>query len=173
MSDEILDLFAPDELADLDAAILALTAEIPAVEPPPLVRQQLFDRLTLAPPQNPSLEQLRDAAEQLPALQFSFREEAIFQFSHMPGVTARLLHLDAEAKRFSAIVKMEPGSRIPPHHHDGLEECLVLEGELILGTVRMRPGDYQWAEDGSDHVEQWTDIGATVLISGPTSLLAG
>ncbi|QEL15380.1 cupin domain-containing protein [Limnoglobus roseus] len=173
MTDEILDLFAPDELDALDAAILALTAEIPAVEPPPMVKQQLFDRLAVAPPANPTLEQQRDAAEKLSALQFSFREEAMFQYSHMPGVTARLLHLDSTAKRFSAIVKLEPGSRIPPHHHDGLEECLVLEGELILGTVRMRPGDYQWAEDGSDHVEQWTDVGATVLISGPTSLLAG
>lgn len=173
MTDEILDLFAPDEFADLDAALLALTADIPADEPPPAVRRQLLDRLAQAPQPQPTLEQQRDAAERLPALSFSFREEAIFQYSHMPGVTARMLYLDSVAKRFSAIVKLEPGSRIPPHHHDGLEECLVLEGELIVGTVRMRAGDYQWAEDGSDHVEQWTDMGATVLISGPMSLLAG
>lgn len=172
-TDEILDLFAGDEFDTLDAAILALTADIPAVEPPAAVKQSLFARLDAAPPHNPSLEQQREAAEKLPATQFSFREEAVYQFSHMPGVTARLLHLDTATKRFSAIVKLEPGARIPPHTHDGLEECLVLEGELILGEVRMRPGDYQWAEDGTDHVEQWTDVGATVLISGPMSLLAG
>lgn len=172
-TDEILDLFAGDEFDTLDAAVLALTADFPAVEPPPSVKQQLFDRLDAAPPPHPTLDEQRAAADKLSALQFSFREEAVYQFSHMPGVTARLLHLDSTTKRFSAIVKLEPGSRIPPHHHDGLEECLVLEGELILGTVRMRPGDYQWAEDGSDHVEQWTDVGATVLISGPLSLLAG
>lgn len=172
-TDEILDLFSADELDAMDAAILALTADIAPVEPPPAIKQELFARLEAAPPMNPTLDQQREAADKLGALQFSFREEATFQFSHMPGVTARMLHLDSVTKRFSAIVKLEPGSRIPPHHHDGLEECLVLEGELILGTVRMRPGDYQWAEDGSDHVEQWTDVGATVLISGPMSLLAG
>jgi anti-sigma factor ChrR (cupin superfamily) len=172
-NDELFDVFAADEWDQLDATVLAMTADIPSVEPPPALKQNILDRLAKAPKANPTLQQQRAAADQLPDLRFSFKEEAVFQFSHMPGVSARLLHLDPTAKRFSAIVKLEPGSRIPPHHHDGLEECLVLEGELILGTVRMRAGDYQWAEDGSDHVEQWTDVGATVLISGPMSLLAG
>lgn len=171
--DEFLELFSPEDREAFDASLLALAADIPSVEPPAYVKDSLFGRLATAPRRNPTLEQNRKAADTLPEVQFSFREEAVFQFSHLSGVTARMLHLDPLTKRFSAVVKLQPGSRIPPHHHDGLEECLVIDGELIVGSVRMRAGDYQWADAGSDHVEQWTDVGATLLLSGPMSLLAG
>lgn len=171
--DEFLELFTAGDQEALEAGVLALAADILPMEPPARVKADLFNRLDKAPRIDPTLEQNRKAAGKLPEVQFCFREEAAFQFSHMPGVTARMLHLDPATRRFSAIVKLEPGSRIPPHRHDGFEECLVLDGELIIGGVRMRAGDYQWAETGSDHAEQWTDLGATVLLSGPMSLLAG
>ncbi len=171
--DEFLDLFSAGEQDALEQGILALAADIAPMEPPAYVRESLFQRLATAPRRDPTPEQNRKAAAALPEVQFCFREEAAFQFSHMPGVTARMLHLDPTTKRFSAIVKLEPGSRIPAHSHDGLEETLLIDGELIIGGVRMRAGDYQWAERGSEHVEQWTDVGATLLLSGPMSLLAG
>jgi anti-sigma factor ChrR (cupin superfamily) len=171
--DEFLELFSPEDREAFDASLLALAADIPPVDPPAYVRESLLGRLGTAPRRHPTLEQNRKAAGLLPEVQFAFREEAVFQYSHLTGVTARMLHLDPTTKRFSAVVKLEPGSRIPPHHHDGLEECLVLDGELIVGGVRMRAGDHQWAEAGSDHGEQWTDVGATLLLSGPMSLLAG
>ncbi len=171
--DEFLDLFTDADREAVDDGLLALAADIPSAEPPAYVKDSLFGRLATAPRRNPSLEQNRKAATTLPEVQFGFREEAVFQFSHLSGVTARMLHLDPQTKRFSAMVKLEPGSHIPPHRHDGLEECLVIDGELIVGSVRMRAGDYQWADAGSEHVEQWTDVGATLLLSGPMSLLAG
>ena len=171
--DEFLDLFSAEDQDALDQGILALAADISPMEAPAYVKDGIFNRLAMAPRRDPTPEYNRKAAGALPEVQFCFREEAAFQFSHLPGVTARMLHLDPTTKRFSAIVKLEPGSRIPPHSHDGLEETLLIDGELIVGGVRMRAGDYQWAERGSDHVEQWTDVGATLLLSGPMSLLAG
>lgn len=172
-SDDFLDAFSVEDRELIEQGVLALAADIPSVEPPAYIKENLFNRLAQAPRRNPTLEMNRKAAGQLPDVQFCFREEAAFQFSHLQGVTARMLHLDPITKRFSAIVRLEPGSRIPPHSHDGLEECLILDGELIVGNVRMRAGDYQWAEAGSEHVEQWTDVGASLLLSGPMSLLAG
>ena len=171
--DEFQELFGIEDREAFEASLLALAADIPPVEPPAYIKESLLSRLATAPRRNPTLEHNRKAASQLPEVHFSFQEEAVFQFAHLSGVTARMLHLDPTTKRFSAIVKLEPGSRIPPHRHDGLEECLVIDGELIVGSVRMRAGDYQWAETGSEHVEQWTEVGATILLSGPMSLLAG
>lgn len=171
--DEFLELFSPEDQEAFDDAVLALAADIAPMDPPAYIKESLFKRLEIAPRRNPTLEQNRKAASLLPEVQFSFREEALYQYSHLSGVTARMLHMDPTTKRFSAIVKLQPGSRIPPHRHDGLEESLVIDGELIVGDVRMRAGDYQWAENGSEHVEQWTDVGATLLLSGPMSLLAG
>lgn len=50
------------------------------------------------------------------------------------------------------IYRMEPGARSAPHRHDGAEEFLVLEGELIDndGTV-YRAGDLVWLAPGTEH----------------------
>jgi uncharacterized protein HemY len=47
----------------------------------------------------------------------------------------------------------------------------VLEGELLVGGVRMKAGDYQRAEPGTAHADQWSDTGALLYITGPISLL--
>ncbi len=42
----------------------------------------------------------------------------------------RLLH-----KTKTMLVKLAPGARVPEHHHDSGEQCLVLEGRLTDGQV--------------------------------------
>ena len=60
---------------------------------------------------------------------------------------------------------MAPGSSYPCHVHNGPEQCLVLEGDLLVEDDLLGPGDYQWAEVGSRHGIQSTKQGCLLLIT--------
>ena len=59
---------------------------------------------------------------------------------------------------------MAAGSSYPGHLHGGVEECLVLEGDLQVEGEELRAGDYQRAEASSQHGTQWTKNGCLLLI---------
>jgi ChrR Cupin-like domain len=69
-----------------------------------------------------------------------------------PGVSFTVLFEDPVARRRSLLVRALPGSNYGAHSHDlGHEECLVLEGDLIMGDLKLLPGDYHLAPKGSAH----------------------
>ena len=49
------------------------------------------------------------------------------------------------------MVRLKKGSRFPRHAHTGTEEVLVLEGQVSLGGLEMRVGDYLFTEPGEEH----------------------
>lgn len=149
-------LLAEALAAGFGPVVAALGAAIPEVQPPPAVKDRL-------------LAQIGSGS---PGLTIRRRTDDRFTPTRFPGVAVRLLNLDRERRQFTALMKVEPGGRIPEHAHDGPEECLVLEGELLVGDIRLRAGDYQRVEPGTDHREQWTDTGALLFLTGPLSMLA-
>jgi hypothetical protein len=83
----------------------------------------------------------------------------------LPGVELKMLHVDREAGTQSFLLRMAPGSRLPPHDHpDGPEECVVLEGETEVAGVTVRAGDFHLAPRGFRHTEIRTRGGAIVYI---------
>jgi anti-sigma factor ChrR (cupin superfamily) len=84
-----------------------------------------------------------------------------------PGVTFKLLFVDRERSTVTTLVRMEPGARIPAHRHLGVEQCLVLEGDLRAGGVEMAAGDFNCSLPGSVHEDLTTDGGALFLIVAP------
>lgn len=88
-----------------------------------------------------------------------------------PGISIRVLNVDVVAKRFSSLLKFAPGARLPAHPHATAEDCMLLEGTLYMGGVKMTAGTYLRVEAGVDHVDQWTDTGALAFITGPLELL--
>ena len=62
------------------------------------------------------------------------------------------------------LLDVAPGTRFPPHHHGGDEECYVISGSLFACGRRIGPGDFHHADAGSDHGELWTDEGCRVLL---------
>ncbi|GAB4480655.1 MAG: hypothetical protein OHK0044_28760 [Burkholderiaceae bacterium] len=67
------------------------------------------------------------------------------------------------------LVRMAPGAALPAHLHDeGDEECLVLEGAVVVNDVRYMPGDYALALRGSEHRSVRTDTGALCLLRSPS-----
>jgi anti-sigma factor ChrR (cupin superfamily) len=83
------------------------------------------------------------------------------------GVSFKLLFADRERGTVTTLVRMEPGSRIRSHRHLGVEQCLVLEGDVRSGQVGMRAGDFNCSMPGSVHEELMTDGGALLLLVSP------
>lgn len=139
--------------ADFEPALLVLADTIAPVEPPCAIKTALLE--AIAPPKG---------------FVFRFAGEASFRPTPIPGVSFRLLHRDKSRDVVTCLLRLAPGARLPSHSHRGVEECVVIEGTILVGPTRMRAGDYQRAEADSDHVEQWTDTGALVYLSGPEDL---
>jgi hypothetical protein len=83
-----------------------------------------------------------------------------------PGVTYTVLFEDPVAKRRSILVRALPGSNYGAHvHAEGYEECLVLEGDLIMGDLKLLPGDFHVAAKGSTHPAAATRSGCVLYQS--------
>jgi anti-sigma factor ChrR (cupin superfamily) len=83
-------------------------------------------------------------------------------------VQVKLLHDDGVT--FSWLLKLLPGGRLPAHDHDdGTEECMVIEGSLLLNGQPYSGGDYQIALPGTVHHEVRSDDGALVYLRSPSS----
>jgi anti-sigma factor ChrR (cupin superfamily) len=83
-------------------------------------------------------------------------------------IQVKVLHDDGHT--LSWLLRLMPGGRLPQHDHaDGLEECLVLEGQLRINGDMFGTGDYQIAHPGSVHYEVASDTGALVFLKSPSS----
>jgi hypothetical protein len=84
------------------------------------------------------------------------------------GVMFTVLFEDPIAKRRSILVRALPGAIYESHHHDeGHEECLVLEGDLVMGDLTLLPGDFHLAPQGSVHPAATTVSGCLLYLSTP------
>ena len=84
-----------------------------------------------------------------------------------PGIFAKILNVDTERRRVTALVRMRPGSAYADHRHLGTEEVLVLEGSCYCGGRLLPPGDYHRAEVGSIHLDTRTAEGSLMLVTAP------
>ena len=83
------------------------------------------------------------------------------------GVSFKLLFADRERGTLTTLVRMEPGSRIRSHRHLGIEQCLVLEGDVRSGAIGMSAGDFNCSMPGSVHEELVSEAGALLLLVSP------
>lgn len=118
---------------------------------------------------------LRVPVGQLPALEARWWQRALAPqtqvepglsawISSGPGVTVCLLSGDAQV--VSMLVRFEPGAGVQDHLHALDEDCLVLEGEMFLGDILLRAGDYQLAPAGGGHFGELSDVGALFFFHG-------
>jgi anti-sigma factor ChrR (cupin superfamily) len=80
-----------------------------------------------------------------------------------PRVEAKALHHDGHGR--SWLLRLQPGGALPAHDHDaGDEECLVVEGSVLLNGVLHTRGDYQLARQGSRHHEVYSEHGCVLFL---------
>jgi anti-sigma factor ChrR (cupin superfamily) len=83
-----------------------------------------------------------------------------------PGVTYTILFDDPVTKRRSMLVRALPGATYESHFHDeGHEECFILEGDLVMGDLKLLAGDFHLAAKGSSHPPATTVSGCLLHIS--------
>lgn len=81
----------------------------------------------------------------------------------LPGVWAKPLFKDRRADRSTMLVKCDPGAYIPHHDHQGVEELIVLEGDLQVGETLLKAGDYIRTVAGQDHGDAFSPSGCVCL----------
>lgn len=135
---------------EIEDALAAIPVALEPVAPAPALKASLFERLD---------------SEQ-PGLVFIHAREGSWVEAE-PGIFAKILNMDTERRRVTALVRMAPGSRYANHRHLGTEEVLVLEGSCYCGGRLLRQGDYHRAEAGSIHLDTRTDEGSLMLVTAP------
>ncbi len=97
--------------------------------------------------------------------------EYIFIHSHEGEWThllrgVELKRLRQEGSQHSYLLRMKPGSRIPPHEHKFDEESLVLEGNVTIDGVLCCSGDYHFAPRGKPHGWLVSEAGCLLFVRG-------
>lgn len=81
----------------------------------------------------------------------------------IPGTYIKLLSLEKERGYAVLMGKLDPGARYPAHTNAGPEDFYILTGDLHIGNRRLGAGDFHHADGGSQHEENYSVEGCTLL----------
>src|ERR1035441_3475022 len=108
---------APKQLvAEMREAAWLLAEAVAPVAPAPSLKGRMLARVA-------QFEQLKPLADVR-------RNEEHWVSGGMPGVDMKPLFQEEATGRSTYLLRMQPGVRIPAHHHHDVEQCLVLKGDI-------------------------------------------
>lgn len=84
----------------------------------------------------------------------------------------KILNHDRATGVYSYLLRLGPAGTIAPHSHRQAEECLILSGEIEVGGVTLKAGDYQAFAPGTAHTRIVSRTGALVFIRAELQLAA-
>ena len=142
----------PSSDEDPDLETLILLATTPAVSPRACLREKVLAKAT--------------AEKALPKKGYSFVGDAEGVWQDLPTPGARIKELSAgrDTGRAVLILELDPGTHFPSHRHGGVEELLVLSGDLDTAGTRMQAGDFMRAETGTTHSDVFSENGCRALL---------
>lgn len=79
------------------------------------------------------------------------------------GAWIKLLSLERSRGYAVLLGKLEPGVRYPAHTNAGPEDFYIVTGDLHVSGRRLGPGDFHHADAGSEHEENYSLEGCTLL----------
>ncbi len=85
---------------------------------------------------------------------------------HASGEGVQVLPLRGDGDVVSMLVRFEPGASVADHGHAVDEDCLVLQGDMFLGDILLRTGDYQLAPAGGSHFGETSEKGVLFFFHG-------
>ena len=83
---------------------------------------------------------------------------------HAPGIQIANLHIDRMARKISCMIRAEAGAQYPAHRHAGIEEIVMIEGDLCMAGETYRKGDYIRSEAMSIHPTAETAAGCIFFL---------
>jgi quercetin dioxygenase-like cupin family protein len=84
----------------------------------------------------------------------------------LPGAEIKILYREPDSEVITYLAKLMPGFTMKAHPHPYDEECIMLEGEMWLGDLHLKAGDYHFAAKGLFHGTLRSDTGALVFLKG-------
>jgi anti-sigma factor ChrR (cupin superfamily) len=142
------------EFDDLVALALAKAAEA-GDAPRPEVKERLMARLS-------------ESEAPVPAgFAFRFASQGDWLPHPVPGIKMKVLALNRQTGYAMLLLDAAPGTRFPPHHHGGAEECYVVSGTVYTCGRRMTAGDFLHADGDTEHGDLFTPDGAQVILVVP------
>jgi anti-sigma factor ChrR (cupin superfamily) len=141
-----------------EARLAPLAAALPEVAPPPDLLARLEARV-------------RREQRRRPVEATVFAEEGAWEAVAI-GVRIKVLSIDAEAGTRSFLLSMDAGTRLPAHRHASVEECMMISGDLVLGDLALKAGDYHRIAAGTHHPTGFSRTGCIAFIRGDTEVQA-
>jgi anti-sigma factor ChrR (cupin superfamily) len=80
-----------------------------------------------------------------------------------PGNKMKVIYHDPATDMLTILARLEPGSGIPPHVHEDLEQTFVLEGSLVDDEGACTAGNFVIRAKGSRHAPTAPN-GCTMLV---------
>jgi quercetin dioxygenase-like cupin family protein len=144
------------EVESFEVTTSALGLAASEAEPPESLRPELLMRLN-------SMERAAPRSQDFISIRASEGQWHEVQ----AGIMLKQLYVDHANGIATSLVKMLPGTSLPPHAHAGPEQFYVLEGDCHVQGQRLGPGDYHRAEAGSIHESTSTVDGTLFLLVAP------
>jgi anti-sigma factor ChrR (cupin superfamily) len=137
--------------AECQGTVSVLPLAAPEMEPPAGLRGRLMERIGVT-----------ETAPEPPAAMGTIvrPEDTAWENTPVPGVEIRPL-----LGRKTILVRMAPGTMLPPHEHRTAEQCLVLEGSVRSDDITAHAGDFTFMPAGSRHSQLSTETGCLLLIT--------
>lgn len=139
----------PEDMNSESLLYAEMLAALPEVAPPAPLRDRVLARARADARFHEGLRTIR-------------ADEGWIVFA--PGIEIKMLFRDEQAGTKSFLARLAPGVSMPEHDHGTSEECIVLEGEVTLGDITIRAGDYHLARGGAHHDTLTTRTGALLYL---------
>ena len=82
-----------------------------------------------------------------------------------PGLKIRTMNRIEALNRHTFMARLAPGAEYADHDHDQDEEIYMIEGDLIIGNLVLKAGDFHVARAGRHHPVHRTSTGCLCIIS--------
>ncbi len=79
-----------------------------------------------------------------------------------PLVEVKLLFRDDHSE--AVLYRLQPGAELSSHDHPSDEECMMLEGEMWIGDLRLAAGDFHLGQRGRPHPAITSPKGALLYV---------
>lgn len=149
---------------ELEATTVLMAKAVPAVNPPPSLRDRVLGSLMATAPASATSSLPLTGPSVDPAFFFiAARDQSGWKNLPVPGASIKLLSADRERGYAVLLGKLEKGVRYPAHPHETPEEIFLLTGDLTIAGRRLGPGDFHHCDAGTEHPVNYSDEGCTLL----------
>ncbi|GHC47112.1 cupin domain-containing protein [Roseibacillus persicicus] len=145
-----------------DECVATMTATYyPPVQPSPSLKSQIFAAIG---EQEPGTEPEAPKKQEGGGYHFIGNEEG--EWKTLPGGKIRLKTLSdlPEASHTTILLEADPGAVFLPHAHEGMEEIVLLSGDLDTLGRRLVAGDYLRHDPNTLHAKAVSENGCRALL---------